>query len=280
MIRLTSARARSDHSKTTSGRPSATAIRSPSTASCRPCPTTPLCRSRLPNDDCQACSSDEAGTQLGERVGRAGPGPARGRPHLAVQEPRADRGGVPEPHPAAAATAASSRSPRRIRTRHACSCTSAASTWSCSRRSPGSEGVGLLDQPHGPASRRARRPWWRPPRRAAPRPRRRGCAKPPGRLAGHRTGRARVVVEQRPCPDQLDLALEQRQPARAVDPGGVGQLPLPRAQQSRRDQDLAAGRAARWPGRGDRGPSSAAPARRWPAARRPGHRTAGRRSPG
>ena len=89
--RLASIRARSDHSKSTSGDPDALAIRSPRTASRRPCPATMVCRSRLPNELCHACRSSSPRRRCPRR--RGGPaGTLRQRgPHVAVAEPYAER---------------------------------------------------------------------------------------------------------------------------------------------------------------------------------------------
>ncbi len=57
LTRPTRVRARSDHSKTIAGSPCSRASLMPCLARSRPCPTRVLCRSRLPNEDCQVCRS-------------------------------------------------------------------------------------------------------------------------------------------------------------------------------------------------------------------------------
>ena len=66
-------------------------------------------------------------------------------------------------------------------------------------------------------------------------------AEPSGRLPSHDEGLARVVVEQRPRPDQLGLSLEQPQPAPPVGSRGPGKLELTVAHPTGGDEDLSPG---------------------------------------
>ena len=237
VTRVASARARSDHSKTTSGRPSASASRSPANASRRPCPTSELCRSRLPNDDCHSCSSSSPRRTWSRAVARR---PLRGRhlgAHLASEQPDTERRGGARPDP--------SRSRRRPPTASptpSSACAAATVIISASCRSPSAR-----SRPASSTARAARRRRRRPgldlgrhrdrlgaqrPRLAPPLP------EPPLGAPGHRGRPARVVPRERAGQDQLDLGLALSQPPRAVGAGRLLEGLLGIRRHPRRDQHL------------------------------------------
>ena len=236
--RPTRARARSDHSRTRSGRPSASADRSPSWARSRPWPTRVLCRSRLPNDDCQACRSvSPARTWRRATDGR--PRASASSACTSRQCRRTASGSRSRTRIRRTRSAASSSSPRVVASRAAWSRSGSASRRSSRacrasasasmRRSSAGDRLseGHLGD-HGEAVGAQGRQLAVLGAEAA------------GRPAGHHPGPGRVAAQQGLGQRQLALGLEPPQPAGAVRRGRGLERPGGLAGHPRRHQHLGA----------------------------------------